>query len=216
LESSGSAFSKALIRAGLHVVAVPDAYSRIRGGHNFMTIRANREPVYAAAEGIQVLIALNAETIQRHLNTMVPGSALICDAGLEFDRSVLDGRDIRLVDAPLLEIARTEGNELMINTASVAVAAGLTGFDIKYILSVISEGFDRQGTDIAKANYHVAEAAYKWAAENHPGFGWQLKAIEGPKRVTINANQAFAMGALMAGCKFVADYPMTPTTPVLE
>ena len=32
----------------------------------------------------------------------------------------------------------------------------------------------------------------------------------------MDGNEAIALGALAAGCKFVAAYPMTPTTPVFE
>ena len=39
VESSGAGFCKALARGGLHVFGLPDHYSRIRGGHNFFSIR---------------------------------------------------------------------------------------------------------------------------------------------------------------------------------
>ncbi|MDF1516005.1 MAG: 2-oxoacid:acceptor oxidoreductase family protein, partial [Anaerolineae bacterium] len=45
LESSGAGFGKALVRGGLHVYALPDFYSRIRGGHNFTTIRIGHAPL---------------------------------------------------------------------------------------------------------------------------------------------------------------------------
>ena len=47
LESSGAGFAKALMRGGLHVFGVPDFYSRIRGGHNFFTLRAAHDPLYS-------------------------------------------------------------------------------------------------------------------------------------------------------------------------
>ncbi|MHB9033756.1 MAG: 2-oxoacid:acceptor oxidoreductase subunit alpha [Anaerolineae bacterium] len=216
VESSGAGFAKALTRAGLYTVAVPDYYSRIRGGHNFFTIRVSGEPITAVGEDIEVLIALNAETVARHANHVVPGGAIIIDKGIKLDPALLEGHNIVLLQAPLVEIAKAEGDEVMVNTAGLAVLAGLTGFDLEYIVGVIASGFGRKGSEIVDANRRVAQAAHTWVRESHPDFPWQLRAKPGAKRMTINANQAFALGALAAGCKFVAGYPMTPTTPVLE
>jgi 2-oxoglutarate ferredoxin oxidoreductase subunit alpha len=47
VESSGAAFCTALSRGGLYVFGLPDYYSRIRGGHNFYSIRASDEPLHA-------------------------------------------------------------------------------------------------------------------------------------------------------------------------
>jgi len=44
VESSGAGFCKALARAGLHVFGLPDYYSRVRGGHNFYSIRVSEQP----------------------------------------------------------------------------------------------------------------------------------------------------------------------------
>ncbi len=36
------------------------------------------------------------------------------------------------------------------------------------------------------------------------------------KRMLLSGNEAIALGAMAAGCKFMAAYPMTPTTPIME
>jgi len=216
VESSGANFAKAVSRAGLYTMAVPDYYSRIRGGHNFFTIRVAAQPVFAVKDHIQVLIALNAETVARHVSQLVPGGALIVDKGLTFEGALLQGHDLRLLQAPLSEIAKAEGDEVMVNTAGLAVMAGLTGFELDYVMDVIADGFSNKGMGIVEANRRVASAAYTWVRQYHPDFPWQIQARPDARRMTVSANQAFALGALMAGCKFVAGYPMTPTTPVLE
>ena len=68
LESSGAAFAKALMRGGLQVFGVPDFYSRIRGGHNFFTLRAAREPLQSIADPVHLLLALDMDgtTVNNH------------------------------------------------------------------------------------------------------------------------------------------------------
>ena len=97
VESSGAGFSTALTRAGLYVIGVPDYYSRIRGGHNFFTIRVSDESVWAIKETVDVLLALNEETVSRHVDKMAPGGAIIVDETIAIDEAVMRGRDVRWI-----------------------------------------------------------------------------------------------------------------------
>lgn len=217
VESGGAGFAKVLARSGLHVCGIPDYYSRIRGGHNFFTIRVGAEPVPAIRDHVQVLIALTAEAVTRHLDSLSPGGAIIIDEQQPLDESLLRGRDLHLLRLSLLEIAKREGSAVMVNTAALAAAAAITQLPLDAVIGIIAENFAKKGGEVVDANRRVAEAAFAEAeAALERPFAWKLKPIEAPKRVVINGNQAFAMGALIAGCKFVAGYPMTPATTVLE
>lgn len=217
VESSGAGFAKAFTRGGLFVAAVPDYYSRIRGGHNFFTIRVCDEPVQAVLDAVQVLIALDAETIKRHADKLSPGALIIVDEGIAVDQAALAGRDARLLSLPLLEIAKAQGNPIMVNTGALAAAATAVGFDLEMILGVIADNFGRKGGPIIEANRQVALAAAQALQERFgASFGWRVAARSAPPRATIDANQAFAMGAVMGGCKFFAAYPMTPATSIFE
>jgi 2-oxoglutarate ferredoxin oxidoreductase subunit alpha len=217
VESSGAGFCKALTRGGLFVLGVPDYYSRIRGGHNFFTIRVAGEPVLAMQETIHLLLALNAETITRHVGSLAAGGAIIVDESTPVEETALQGHDVHLLRLPMNAIAEAAGDRLMANTAMLAAAAGLTSFDLAHILSVLEDNFRRKGDAVVQANRRVAQAAYDLARERYGApFPWSLQARPCPPRLTLSGNQAFAMGALMGGCKFAAGYPMTPATPVLE
>jgi 2-oxoglutarate/2-oxoacid ferredoxin oxidoreductase subunit alpha len=217
VESGGAGFAKALARSGLHLCGVPDYYSRIRGGHNSFTIRVGEEPVLATTDHVEVLIALTGETVERHADSLTPGGAIIIDEGQSYAEELLEDRDVHVMQLPLLQIAKDEGSEVMVNTAALAAAAALTELPLEAVVEVVEENFATKGSDIVDANRRVAEAAFARAREASPGsFLWKLEPIESPTRVVLSGNQAFAMGSLVAGCKFVAGYPMTPATSVLE
>lgn len=217
VESSGAGFAKALTRGGLQVISVSSYYSRIRGGHNFTTVRVSEKPVFAVRDTIELLLALNAETIAQHADKLVAGGAIIVDETIKFDESLLAGRQVNVFRLPLTAIAEREGSALMANTAALAAAAGLTGFPLDHITSVVEDNFRRKGEAVVQANRRVAQAAYGLARERFGAtFPWKLEARQAPPRLAITGNQAFALGALMAGCKFVAGYPMTPATSILE
>ena len=62
----GFLLAKALARGGYHVFADQDYESRIRGGHNFFRVRVKDSRVGAIAESVDMLIALNKESIDLH------------------------------------------------------------------------------------------------------------------------------------------------------
>ena len=47
-------------------------------------------------------------------------------------------------------------------------------------------------------------------------FPKKLKALPAVRRLVISGAEAMALGAIAAGYKFMAAYPMTPTTPIME
>ena len=67
---------------------------------------------------------------------------------MKIDDSLLTSRGVKPVRVPLTEIAQREGgNKIMMNTASLAVAAGMTGLPFEYIQQVIVDNFgNRKGS----------------------------------------------------------------------
>ncbi len=219
VESSGAGFAKALARAGWQVFGMQDYYSRIRGGHNFYQIRASEKPVYSHTEPVDLLLALTQEAVERHCDEVVTGGGVICEEGLEVDCEALDERDVGYFPVPLTDIATEQGGaEVMRNTVALGVAAGLVAFPFEVMASVIEDNFSKKGTEAVEANLRVAEAGYRFAGDNFGGrLDYELGRVEGaPRRMVMNGNEAIALGALLAGCKFVAGYPMTPATSILQ
>jgi len=217
LESSGVGFSQALVRGGLHVFGLPDYHSRIRGGHNFFTVRIARRPLYSHTEAVHLLLALDQETVRRHIGAVVPGGAIVYDErdGLpDLPRRT----DVGYFPLPLAKLAEESGGSaVMRNTLVFAVAAGLIGFDPACIESVARDNFARKGTPVVEANLRVIRAGVEAARPFQADFPFRMEAVPGtPRRLLLNGNQAFAMGALAGGCRFVSGYPMTPGSPVLE
>ncbi|MFO7918283.1 MAG: 2-oxoacid:acceptor oxidoreductase subunit alpha [Anaerolineae bacterium] len=217
VQSSGAGFAQAMTRGGLHVFGTPSYYSRIRGGHNFFIIRVSDEPVYAVKDKINVLLALDDTSVLEHIDDLVTEGVIVADEGVEVPEGLVEGRAVRVVQAPLADIAEEHGSSVMMNTATLALTAGLVGFDLQHILSVIADNFAALGEDIVKANEQVAKDAYALAGEDFSDIStWRVEARQAPERLIIDVNHAFGMGCLMGGCKFVSGYPMTPASSVLE
>ncbi|MFQ6093250.1 MAG: 2-oxoacid:acceptor oxidoreductase subunit alpha [bacterium] len=218
VESSGAGFAKALARGGLHVFGLQDYHSRIRGGHNFYQVRVNERSVFSHTEAVHLLLALTEETIHKHQRDLVAGSGIVFDEEVEVPKSELEKRGVKLFPVPMSKMAKEHGGaEVMRNTAVIGAAAGLTEYEFDRIADVIEDNFQKKGGAVVENNLKVARAAYRFARENYaPDFDYKVEPVDGPRRMVINGNQAFCLGAVLSGCKFVAGYPMTPATSVLE
>jgi 2-oxoglutarate ferredoxin oxidoreductase subunit alpha len=228
VESSGAGFTKALARAGLYVYGLQDYMSRIRGGHNFFQIRVSDRDIQSTASDVHILLPLDADTVRVHLHEVVPGGAVIMDAPLKVEDSQMLDRGVKPIRMPLTEIAQREGtnrgispttSKLMMNTASLGVAAGITELPFQYIEEIIVENFGgKKGSAIAEANVAVARAAYEESQREFASdFNYKLKPVtDAGTRMLLNGNQAIAFGAAAAGCRWISMYPMTPATSISE
>ncbi len=217
VESSGAGFCKALARGGLHVFGLPDYYSRIRGGHNFHSIRVSDRPLYSHAEPVHLLLALTEETIPRHQDKLVAGGAIVYDSN-QISPEPPPGEGVRYLGLPLSDIATEQaGTALARNTVAFGVAAGMTGFDLEPVASIIRDNFARKGQEVVDGNLAAAEAGYQEGQKHTTDFPFKLERLpDAPPRMVVNGTQAFSLGALAGGCRFVSGYPMTPGSPVLH
>lgn len=216
---TGSIFSKVCARAGFHVFSYPEYPSLIRGGHNSFHVRAALKPVHSTVTPIDLLIALNQETIDLHKKYLTE------DAGVIFDGERLSPKredfdaPVNLVSVPLLSLAKKAGgDELMRNTVGVGASARLQGLPLSLVEEVLADVFAGKKTETIKVNQDAARLGYQYAKEKYPS-GLSLK-IAVPKakkeRLVLTGNEAAGLGIIAAGCRFYTAYPMTPSSSLLH
>jgi 2-oxoglutarate ferredoxin oxidoreductase subunit alpha len=218
IETVGQSFTKALSTCGLRIFGLQDFMSRIRGGHNFYQIRISERPIFSHRDQVDILIAMTDETIDRHLDRIVKGGAVIYDETRKVDGNRLRERGVMGVLVPLQKIAEeTGGDRIYTNTAAVGAAAGLLDYDYGCVANEIRRRFERKGEEVVEQNVAVMKEAYDYTRERYAkDFGVTLKTAAGGPRMVMHGNEAVALGALAAGCKFISAYPMTPATTIFE
>jgi 2-oxoglutarate ferredoxin oxidoreductase subunit alpha len=212
VQSVGFILCKALARGGFHVFADQDYESRVRGGHNFFRIRARDTEVGAISETLDMLLALNKESIDLHRDE--PGR----DGLIIFDDATATGIKAGpgIFGLPLEKLAiEAGGNKVMANTVGLGALLGATGYDFKIPEQVLKEHFDTK--EIGEGNVKAARAGYDYIRKYYKGgFKKKLKKIGDGRRMLLTGNEAIALGAIAAGCKFMAAYPMTPASSIME
>jgi 2-oxoglutarate ferredoxin oxidoreductase subunit alpha len=218
IETIGQTFTKALSACGLWIFGLQDYRSRIRGGHNFYQIRISDEQIFCHREQVDILIAMTDESVEKHIDRIVKGGAIIHDETRKVDPGQVERRGIINVPVPLEKIALEKGgNRIYTNSAAVGATAGLLEYDYHCIEDEIRKRFSKKGEEVVGHNLDVARAAYDYTYENFSkDFTYRLKTTSEGPRMVLNGNEAIALGALAAGCKFISAYPMTPATSIFE
>ncbi|MGI2336594.1 MAG: 2-oxoacid:acceptor oxidoreductase subunit alpha [Dehalogenimonas sp.] len=213
--SVGAVLGRVMVRGGYEVFIDQDFESRIRGGHSFTRVRLADHPVQSPRENADIVIALNAETIALHQRELISGGVLIYDGSKS---EVKPDSGLNCLDIPMGDIAtETAGSLKMANTVATAAALGLLGYDFDLLSEVLAHEYGRHGKKAVEANIKAARAGYDYAEKHRPkGYTSRLKAGKPSGKMLLTGNEAVALGALAAGCRFVAGYPMTPSTPILE
>ncbi|MCR4393960.1 MAG: 2-oxoacid:acceptor oxidoreductase subunit alpha, partial [Dehalococcoidales bacterium] len=203
-----------MVRGGLHVFADQDYESRIRGGHNFFRVRISDEPLLAQREQLDILIALNKETVELHRNEVKETGLIIGDESV----LKLESVDSRFMGLPLENLAlQTAGNKIMSNSVAVGAVCGLLDYDFQILDAVLRWHFSKSPQKIQEDNVNAARAGFEYGKIHRPSnFNLKCSPSRTGRRMFLTGHEAVSLGAIAAGCQFLAAYPMTPTTPILE
>jgi 2-oxoglutarate ferredoxin oxidoreductase subunit alpha len=217
IKAAGQTLARSFADAGLNTFDLTEYPSLIRGGHNNYKLRVSPNPISSHVEPIDVLIALNRETVDLHLDELVEGGAVIYDPDKTPEDGWLPNERIRAVAVPLERFAKEAGGPIMANTVALAAMLALVHFPLEYLLDSLKEQFAKKKPEIAEQNVNAANLGYNHVAENVADFWLTISPKEGvPKRLLVDGNEAVGLGALAAGIGFYAAYPMTPASSLLH
>jgi len=215
---SGFLFAKVCLRGGLHVFGTNDYQSLIRGGHNFYVVRADAEEIYSQTDTIDMLLALNKETVLLHRDELVSGGGILYDGEeIVLTDEGLGKDDLKLYSVPLRGLVEElKGPLIMRNTVALGAVVALLSYDLDILNGVIRDTFKSK---VAKSNVKAAKMGYDYAREHYAAdFDYRLERTSsvGKRKIFLTGNEAVGLGAIRAGCRFFAAYPMTPATPLLH
>ncbi|MDB5092646.1 MAG: 2-oxoglutarate ferredoxin oxidoreductase subunit alpha [Candidatus Eremiobacteraeota bacterium] len=217
--TTGDLIAGVFKRMGLEVYTYKDFPSRIRGGHTNYVIRASESKDYGMADAVDALVAFDLEAVQAHIDEMRPGGFVIFDNTSEVVDGALRRDDVTWYEIPLAKIAKSEiGLELVRNTICIGVLGALVGMDPQIVRNDVTGVYKRKGEKVVDLNIRAIEAGEEYVRENFADrpSGYGLRAKTDGDRLIMMGNDAIAYGALVAGCRFMAGYPITPATDVLE
>ena len=216
IESTGEIFSIALNRLGYYLYGYRHFSSRIKGGHTNNKIRVSTKQVRTIADDLDVLVAFDQETIDVNYKELHKNGIILADT--KFDPKAPLDTEATLYSVPFSDIASGLGTSLMKNMVAIGASSAVLGLNIQVFTEVVNEIFGRKGASVVEKNLEAVQAGYDFMMEqldNKVGV-LQLAEADGKKRLFMIGNDAIAMGALAGGTRFMAAYPITPASEIME
>lgn len=210
--SAGSTVAKAAGRNDLWTFVVNEYPSLIKGGLNTCLVRLAASPLRAHEEQLDFFASLSQEGLEQNYARLKPGAALLVDATIKLDSSRLPS-DTQVYLLPLIQKGSGDVAKIMSNSAILGAFCAISGFPIALIEAVLADEFK---PEVFEKNRTLLHQYYELAVG-------QATVVEFPlafgknkeQKMLLNGNDAIALGAIQAGCKFAAGYPMTPGSSVL-
>jgi 2-oxoglutarate/2-oxoacid ferredoxin oxidoreductase subunit alpha len=202
LVTIGELLAKTLVRSGYFIVVTQSYQSRIRGGHNTYMVRVSPEEIAAPREAIDLLVALDQNTLTLHHNEVPAEGHILIDQGFWCDGE-------SCLKIPYKQMAPDRYS----NTVALGVLGSLLGLDRELLLNTLGDFFGKKDPKVAEENRRVLAEAFRWGAEK-PSNRRLPPPATGPGRMMMNGNEAIAFGAVSAGLRFYSFYPMTPATTI--
>jgi 2-oxoglutarate/2-oxoacid ferredoxin oxidoreductase subunit alpha len=199
----GQLLTKSLVRSGYEVVVTQDYQSRIRGGHNTFRVRVSTESLAAPQESIDLLVALDSATVDLHRPELSPRGIILIDDDLSPPADCCR-------NVPLKELAPDRYG----NITALGVVSTLLGLQEEIVVQATVDFFGHKNPQAAEGNRQALQAAFSWTKKQSISFPSLPEPRHSSSKLILTGNEAVALGALSAGLKFFAFYPMSPSTSI--
>ncbi|WP_404804331.1 2-oxoacid:acceptor oxidoreductase subunit alpha [Lysinibacillus sp. S1] len=216
IESTGEIFSMAMNRLGYFLYGYRHFSSRIKGGHTNNKITVRPTEVRSIADDLDILVAFDQETIDVNYKELTEKGIILADA--KFDPVKPVDSKAPLFAVPFTEVAAELGTSLMKNMVAIGATASLLNLEDAVFQNVVDDIFGKKGEEVVQKNMEAITRGRQIMNEllvDRIG-EWELAPADGKRRMFMIGNDAIALGALAAGTRFMAAYPITPASEIME
>ena len=213
--TAGNMLLDAAGRSGLYGIMTRSAGPQIRGGEAAAMLRLSNKPILSHKDQFDILLAIdwkNAEHFTSEIR-LSENSLAIGEEGIPEAFADCAGYHHQLSVAQIAK--QIPGGRA--NMVALGVAAKMIAIPLSAIEEVLRKVLlKRKGDEAVRSSLASVEAGMA-AAKALPSIG-SLQAD--PKAAagnwSITGNEACGLGAVRGGVRFVAAYPITPATEILE
>jgi 2-oxoglutarate ferredoxin oxidoreductase subunit alpha len=214
--TAGNMLLEAAAHAGYYALMTRSSGPQIRGGEAVAMIRIACRPVECMDDHFHVLAAVDWENVHRFGAEIAlgPDSLIAGDPDQGEPHEVFLRSGAARVEVPLKKMAKAipEGRPNMLLVGYLAALAGLPD---EAIARAVEKSLVKRPAALSPSL--AAVAAGRDAAGAAPRtFALEPAPARDARRWLLTGNEAAGYGAIQAGVRFVAAYPITPATELLE
>ncbi|MCU7921081.1 MAG: 2-oxoacid:acceptor oxidoreductase subunit alpha [Candidatus Thiodiazotropha sp. (ex Dulcina madagascariensis)] len=212
--TAGRILLEAAAHCGFQGLMTRSAGPQIRGGESAAMVRFSPDPVECMGDEYDLLVALDWLNIERFADEIpLSGKSLIlCDPAAGEVPALLrsNGAEIREVPFKVFASGLPEGR---LNMVALGAAAVVCGLELSAMEASVRQVLQGKGEQVVETALRALGLGYNHDRRPRitiPSPGRQ------DNRWSITGNQACGLGALRGGVRFVAAYPITPASEILE
>ncbi len=212
--SCGELLTTALARSNYEVYTFRTYPAEIKGGPAMFQVRTSDENVLSQGNLADILVTFNEEAFQLHGHTIRPDGLLIYDPSHYQPKGSFEAYAV-----PLDEITQNvTKSKLGKNVVALGVLAGVLKLTAEQLDQLLKDRFGKKGEVVVNKNKEALRAGMDYV-NTHP-FKKAIPSFEARKsalqRVVMSGNESLSIGAISAGCRYYAGYPITPASDILE
>ena len=219
--SANNMFAKAIFRMGIPVSPHNIFPSNIQGLPTWYEVRVSDKNYLGRREGIDLMVAMNEQTIQSDINSVIPGGFVLYDSSKPLPEGLIR-EDVHYLPIPLKDICLTEfekpsQRQLFKNIVYVGALAAFINIDFNVLTEMVSDQF-RGKEKLIAPNIHALELGYQFARENFTcplPLTLERRDLTSDK-ILMDGNTAIGLGCVYGGATVASWYPLTPSTSVVD
>jgi 2-oxoglutarate ferredoxin oxidoreductase subunit alpha len=186
--SANGMFAKAVFRMGIPISPHNIFPSNIQGLPTWFEVRINKNGYLGRREGVDLIVAMNEQTIGKDIASVLPGGYVLYDS------------------------SKILANELLRDDVTY-----LLNIDFKVLTGLVGDQF-RGKEKLILPNIHALELGHQYASDNFEcPLNLRLEKSEKNKgKILMDGNTAAGLGSVYGGATVAAWYPLTPSTSVVD
>ncbi|MEW5717810.1 MAG: 2-oxoacid:acceptor oxidoreductase subunit alpha [Chloroflexota bacterium] len=214
--TTGEVFARIAAYAGLEVYTTRTIPAEIKGGHVMFQMRIAPTEVWSQGDELDMLVAFDQESIDRYYAMLRSGGILVYNSN-DSKPATLD--NITQYALPLNDLAKGINFQRGRNIITIGALVKLFGLSFETATDVVEKQLGRK-KELLDQNLLALKTGYEYVEQNiTKAAPYHLQARAGAtkeERLVLSGNQALSIGAIAAGCRFYAGYPITPASDIME
>lgn len=221
VNSVGEMCAKGLKRAGYCIFGYREYMSLIKGGHSRYQLDVSATKVRSSRTTVDLLICFNHHGLEKNIGE-------VCEGGIVLHQTpqwkfpaqaqkMLDQKHISVVYLPVEDLLKKlRAKAILGNVLITAAVWAILGRKKEELHALVQEQFGHK-KDLLMLNFQCIDEGFAFVAKNAlrrlalptPSTFWR-------KQLLLTGSQSMGLGAVHAGVRLYAGYPMTPSSPLLH
>jgi 2-oxoglutarate/2-oxoacid ferredoxin oxidoreductase subunit alpha len=220
----GDLLAQAAAKEGLHVMKTEAYGPQIRGGESSCAVRVAADAISAPGDAVDVLVVFRWADFARFRGeiAVAPDALVLYEATDERPSGehlgLAGDGDVTWIPVPLAELSKaSSGTPGAINVVTLGILGETLGLPPETLRRALARRFGRKKEAVLAANARAFDAGREFAASAGEALSARrLEYTPSASRLLMSGNEATAIGAIHAGCRFFAGYPITPSSEILH